>query len=138
MPGHWEGGLVFGKRPSAVGTLVERHSRYVLLFPHTWARPCSTSLNFSFLRAILDAGPDLGLSLRAARWGLRQLSRRFPIQSLYQFNKKFAPAWQPRYLAVQTAEELATVALACLRAEGLLTPAAWSTRRGGFRTCGRS
>jgi transposase, IS30 family len=24
---------VFGKRPSAVGTLVERHSRYVLLFP---------------------------------------------------------------------------------------------------------
>ena len=118
MPGHWEGGLVFGKRPSAVGTLVERHSRYVLLFPHTWARPCSTSLNFSFLRAILDAGPDLGLSLRAARWGLRQLSRRFPIQSLYQFNKKFAPAWQPRYLAVQTAEELATVALACLRAEG--------------------
>jgi lysyl-tRNA synthetase class 2 len=96
------------------------------------------SLNFSFLRAILDAGPDLGLSLRAARWGLRQLSRRFPIQSLYQFNKKFAPAWQPRYLAVQTAEELATVALACLRAEGLLTPAAWSTRRGGFRTCCRS
>ena len=86
------------------------------------------SLNFSFLRAILDAGPDLGLSLRAARWGLRQLSRRFPIQSLYQFNKKFAPAWQPRYLAVQTAEELATVALACLRAEGLLTPAAWSDR----------
>jgi transposase, IS30 family len=25
--------LVFGKRPSAVGTLVERHSRYVLLVP---------------------------------------------------------------------------------------------------------
>jgi IS30 family transposase len=23
----------FGKRPSAVGTLVERHSHYVLLFP---------------------------------------------------------------------------------------------------------
>ena len=33
MPGHWEGDLVLGKRPSAVGTLVERHSRYVLLFP---------------------------------------------------------------------------------------------------------
>ena len=33
MPGHWEGDLVFGRRPSAVGTLVERHSRYVLLFP---------------------------------------------------------------------------------------------------------
>jgi IS30 family transposase len=33
VPGPWEGDLVFGRRPSAVGTLVERHSRYVLLFP---------------------------------------------------------------------------------------------------------
>jgi lysyl-tRNA synthetase, class II len=86
------------------------------------------SLNFSFLRAILTAGSDAGLSLRLARWGLRRLSRRFPIQSLYQFNKKFAPAWRPRYLAVRTAEDLATVTLACLRAEGLLAPGAWSAR----------
>jgi hypothetical protein len=32
VPGHWEGDLVFGRRPSAVGTLVERHSRYLVLF----------------------------------------------------------------------------------------------------------
>jgi lysyl-tRNA synthetase, class II len=86
------------------------------------------SLNFSFLRAVLVAGSDAGPLVRLVRWGLLRLSRRFPIQSLYQFNKKFAPAWQPRYLAVQSVEELGTVALACLRAEGLLSPAIWSPR----------
>jgi IS30 family transposase len=33
VPRYWEGDLVFGRRPSAVGTLVERHSRYLVLFP---------------------------------------------------------------------------------------------------------
>jgi IS30 family transposase len=32
VPGHWAGDLVLGRRPSAVGTLVERHRRDVLLF----------------------------------------------------------------------------------------------------------
>ena len=32
-PGHWEGDLLMGKRQSAIGTLVERWSRYVMLFP---------------------------------------------------------------------------------------------------------
>jgi lysyl-tRNA synthetase class 2 len=86
------------------------------------------SLNFSFLRAILEAGSDAGLRLRVAQWGLGRLSRRFPIRSLYRFNKKFAPAWQPRYLAVQTAEDLAAVCLACLRAEGLLNRGSWAAR----------
>jgi lysyl-tRNA synthetase class 2 len=89
------------------------------------------SLNFSFLRATLaaGAGAEVPLRLRAARWVLRRLSRPFQIETLYRFNKKFAPAWQPRYLAVHATEELPTVALACLRAEGLLAPASWRLGR---------
>ena len=32
VPGHWEGDLLMGSRQTAIGTLVERWSRYVLLF----------------------------------------------------------------------------------------------------------
>jgi lysyl-tRNA synthetase class 2 len=85
------------------------------------------SLNFSFLRALLAASaePDVPLGLRAARWLLHRLSGPFQIETLYRFNKKFAPAWQPRYLAVEVPEELPRVAIAALRAEGLLPAMPW-------------
>jgi lysyl-tRNA synthetase class 2 len=80
------------------------------------------SLNFSFLRAVLEAGAEADAPL-APRLGcrvLRRLSGPFQIESLYRFNKKFQPRWQPRYLACEAMEDLPRVALAALRAEGLL------------------
>jgi lysyl-tRNA synthetase class 2 len=84
------------------------------------------SLNFSFLRALLAAGEqaDVTWQLRLTRWLLKHLSGPFQIEALYRFNKKFNPAWQPRYLAMEAPEELPRVALATLRAEGLL-PKPW-------------
>jgi N-acetyl-gamma-glutamyl-phosphate reductase len=46
--------------------------------------------------------------------------RYFQIESLYRFNAKFAPRWDPRYLVYESVLGLPRVGLAAMRAEGQL------------------
>jgi lysyl-tRNA synthetase class 2 len=80
------------------------------------------SLNFAAFRSALARGERLGAGpvMRATRWGLLFLSRWFQIESLYRFNAKFEPHWQPRFACYHKAAEIPRAALAVLEAEAFL------------------
>jgi lysyl-tRNA synthetase, class II len=81
------------------------------------------SLNFAAFRAALERGDRLGAGpvLRAWRGFLLFLSRWLQIESLYRFNAKFQPGWQPRFLVFPHTHDLPRILFATLRVEGLLT-----------------
>ncbi|MFI6875045.1 phosphatidylglycerol lysyltransferase domain-containing protein [Streptomyces sp. NPDC050400] len=80
------------------------------------------SLNFAVFRAALARGERLGAGpvLRWWRALLVFLSRWFQIESLYRFNAKFRPQWQPRFVVYPTARDLPRIVWACLQAEAFV------------------
>ncbi len=79
----------------------------------------SLSLNFAAMRAVLAGERGNGLSNMVERWFLGRLSDNMQIESLWRFNAKFDPHWEPRFLVVDTIENLPTIGLAAARAESL-------------------
>ena len=65
VPGHWEGDLIIGKNQgSAVGTLVERSTRYVLLLHLSDGRQAEM-VNAAMRQAIAELPSDL---VRSITW----------------------------------------------------------------------
>jgi IS30 family transposase len=63
IPGHWEGDLLFGRGgKSAIGTLVERSSRYVLLVPLPDGRTAA-EVRAALTRAVIRLPADLRRTL---------------------------------------------------------------------------
>ncbi len=81
------------------------------------------SLNFAMFRSALARGERLGAGpvLRAWRGILVFLSRWFQIESLYKFNAKFQPYWEPRFVVYPTARDLPRIGLSALQAEAFIT-----------------
>ncbi|MFF1687239.1 MULTISPECIES: phosphatidylglycerol lysyltransferase domain-containing protein [unclassified Streptomyces] len=80
------------------------------------------SLNFAMFRAALARGEKIGAGpvLRAWRGLLVFLSRWFQIESLYRFNAKFRPRWEPRFVVYRSPRDLPRIGIAALRAEGFV------------------
>jgi lysyl-tRNA synthetase class 2 len=81
------------------------------------------SLNFAMFRSALARGERLGAGpvLRVWRGLLVFSSRWFQIESLYKFNAKFQPRWEPRFLVYPRARDLPRIGLAIMRAEAFIT-----------------
>jgi lysylphosphatidylglycerol synthetase-like protein (DUF2156 family) len=77
------------------------------------------SLNFAAMRAVLAGERGSGIPSRVERWVLGRLSDSMQIESLWHFNAKFDPTWLPRYLVVDTIENLPAIAIAASKAESL-------------------
>jgi lysyl-tRNA synthetase, class II len=80
------------------------------------------SLNFAVFRAALERGERIGAGpvLRAWRSVLVFLSKWFQIESLYKFNAKFSPVWQPRFFVFPSTRDAPRIAVAALEAEAFL------------------
>jgi lysyl-tRNA synthetase class 2 len=80
------------------------------------------SLNFAMFRAALERGERIGAGpvLKAWRGLLVFASRWFQIESLYKFNAKFSPVWEPRFFVFPGGRDAPRIAFAALEAEAFL------------------
>jgi lysyl-tRNA synthetase class 2 len=80
------------------------------------------SLNFAMFRAVLERGERIGAGPILKTWRnlLVFASRWFQIESLYKFNAKFSPVWEPRFFIFPSGRDAPRIALAALEAEAFL------------------
>jgi len=74
-------------------------------------------LNFATMRAVLAGESGDRLAQRVERWLLKRMSDSMQIESLWRFNAKFDPDWQPRYAVYDSPEHMLPAAIAVARAE---------------------
>jgi lysyl-tRNA synthetase class 2 len=80
------------------------------------------SLNFAAFRSIFEEAERIsaGPVLRLKRNFLRFISKWVQVESLYRFNAKFQPDWNPRYLIYPSPAKLIEIGYAVGKAEGLI------------------
>ncbi|HZR96024.1 MAG TPA: phosphatidylglycerol lysyltransferase domain-containing protein [Gaiellaceae bacterium] len=88
-----------------------------------WARIVGyerVSLNFTPFASLLSPEASLTPAQRLEAAALRRLKGWFQLDNLAQFNRKFFPGWEPRYVVYERRRDLPRVGLAALAAESYL------------------
>jgi lysyl-tRNA synthetase, class II len=88
-----------------------------------WARAAGyerVSLNFAPFAALLAPDAPLTRPERLQAVLLRRLKGWFQFDNLSQFNRKFFPGWEPRYVVYEKRRDLPRVGMAALAAESYL------------------
>lgn len=94
------------------------------------------SLNFAVFRSAIERGERLGAGpiIKAWRGLLVFSSRWFQIDSLYRFNAKFRPIWEPRFVCYPSGRDLPRIAIAMLEAEAFIVWPKLGHRRSASET----
>jgi len=88
-----------------------------------WAREhgyTRVSLNFAPFASLLAAEAELTPAQKAARRALLATKGHFQLDNLLQFNRKFFPRWNPRFVVYERRLDLPRVGIAALAAEAYL------------------
>ena len=79
IPGHWEGDLIMGRGKTAIGTLVERSTRYVMLI--ALEKPTAENVRVEMTRKIMQLPAQLRKSITWDRGKEMAQHRQFTIDS---------------------------------------------------------
>lgn len=79
IPGHWEGDLIMGRNKSAIGTLVERSTRYVMLF--ALEKPTAENVRIEMTQKIMKLPEQLRKSITWDQGSEMSQHQRFTIDS---------------------------------------------------------
>jgi len=85
------------------------------------------SLNFATFRSVFERGERLGAGpiTRFNHRVLKFASRFVQMESLYRFNVKFQPVWEPRFLLFPSVTKLVRVSIAVLQIESFIPDSPW-------------
>lgn len=80
------------------------------------------SLNFAVFRDAIERGERIGAGPISRAWRALLVfgSRWWQIDSLYRFNMKFRPYWEPRFISYPSARDLPRIAFAAMVAEAFI------------------